>query len=144
MISTMFTPARLKLARQRRQLTAAALARALGVSPRSVSDLEHGRRAPAEADLAALARILGFPVEFFAAAEPAELAEDVVSFRAKAKLPARRRTGALAAGRLVIEFNAFLDGRFTLPEVDVPVVAHGGPSAAAEAVREHWQLGSKP
>jgi Zn-dependent peptidase ImmA (M78 family)/DNA-binding XRE family transcriptional regulator len=143
MISTMFTPARLKLARQRRQLTAAALARALDVSPRWVSDVENGRRAPAEADLADLARVLGFPPEFFAAAEPAELAEDVVSFRARAKLPARRRTGALAAGRLAIEFNAFLERRFTLPEVDVPIVG-STPSAAVDAVREQWQLGSKP
>jgi Zn-dependent peptidase ImmA (M78 family)/DNA-binding XRE family transcriptional regulator len=139
----MFTPARLRLARQRRQLTAAALARALDVSPRSVSDFEHGRRTPTEAELAELARILGFPVEFFAAGEPAELAEDVVSFRARAKLPARRRTGALAAGRLAIEFNAFLERRFTLPEVDVPVV-NSSPGAAVDAVREQWQLGSKP
>jgi Zn-dependent peptidase ImmA (M78 family)/DNA-binding XRE family transcriptional regulator len=143
MISTMFTPARLKLARQRRQLTAAALARALDVSPRSVSDFEHGRRAPGEADLADLARVLGFPVEFFAAAEPAELAEDVVSFRARAKLPARRRAGALAAGRLAIEFNAFLERRFTLPEVDVPIVS-STPGTAVDAVREQWQLGSRP
>ncbi|MFC0545461.1 helix-turn-helix domain-containing protein [Kutzneria chonburiensis] len=139
----MFTPARLKLARQRRQLTAAALARALDVGPRSVSDFEHGRRTPTGAELAELARVLGFPVEFFAAGEPAELAEDVVSFRARAKLPARRRTGALAAGRLAIEFNAFLERRFTLPEVDVPVV-DSTPSAAVDAVREQWQLGSKP
>ena len=139
----MFTPARLKLARQRRQLTAAALARALAVSPRSVSDFEHGRRTPTEAELTELARLLGFPVEFFAAGEPAELAEDVVSFRARAKLPARRRTGALAAGRLAIEFNAFLERRFTLPEVDVPVV-DSSPSAAVDAVREQWQLGTKP
>jgi Zn-dependent peptidase ImmA (M78 family)/DNA-binding XRE family transcriptional regulator len=139
----MFTPARLKLARQRRQLTAAALARALDVGPRSVSDFEHGRRTPTEDELAELARVLGFPLEFFAAGEPAELAEHVVSFRARAKLPARRRTGALAAGRLAIEFNAFLERRFTLPEVDVPVV-NSTPSAAVDAVREQWQLGSKP
>ncbi|MEV6611396.1 XRE family transcriptional regulator [Kutzneria sp. NPDC051319] len=141
---TMFTPARLKLARQRRQLTAAALARQLDVSPRSVSDFENGRRVPTEPELAELARALGFPVEFFAGGEPAELTEDVVSFRARPKLPARRRAGALAAGRLAIEFNAFLERRFTLPEVDVPVVAQGTPSAAADAVREQWQLGSKP
>jgi Zn-dependent peptidase ImmA (M78 family)/DNA-binding XRE family transcriptional regulator len=138
---SMFTPARLKLARQRRQLTAAALARELGVSPRSVSDYENGRREPA--DLAELARVLGFPVEFFTAAEPAELTEDVVSFRARAKLPARRRAGALAAGRLAIEFDAFLERRFTLPAVDVPII-DAAPAAAADAVRERWQLGSRP
>jgi Zn-dependent peptidase ImmA (M78 family)/DNA-binding XRE family transcriptional regulator len=140
----MFTPARLKLARQRRQLTAAALARELGVSARSVSDFEHGRRVPAADDVADLARVLGFPVEFFTAAEPAELTEDVVSFRARAKVPARRRAGALAAGRLAIEFNGFLERRFTLPAADVPVVASGDPSAAAETLREEWELGSKP
>jgi Zn-dependent peptidase ImmA (M78 family)/transcriptional regulator with XRE-family HTH domain len=138
---SMFTPARLKLARQRRQLTAAALARELGVSPRSVSDYENGRREPA--DLAGLARVLGFPVEFFTAAEPAELTEDVVSFRARAKLPARRRAGALAAGRLAIEFDAYLGRRFTLPEVDVPII-DAAPVAAADAVREQWELGSRP
>jgi len=127
----MFTPARLKLARQRRQLTAAALARELAVSARSVSDFEHGRRAPTAAELAELARVLGFPVEFFTAAEPAELTEDVVSFRVRAKLPARRRAGALAAGRLAIEFNTFLERRFLLPAADVPVVATTDPSAAA-------------
>ena len=140
----MFTPARLTLARQRRQLTAAALARELGVSARVVSDFERGRRLPATADLAELARVLGFPVEFFTAAEPAELTDDVVSFRARAKLPAKRRAGALAAGRLAIEFTGFLERRFLLPAVDVPVVGGGDPSAAAEALREEWELGSKP
>ncbi|MFI9386061.1 helix-turn-helix domain-containing protein [Kutzneria sp. NPDC052558] len=140
----MLTPARLKLARQRRQLTAAALARELGVSARTMADFEHGRREPTAADLAGMARVLGFPVEFFTAVEPAELTEDVVSFRARAKLPARRRAGALAAGRLAVEFNDFLERRFLLPSADVPVVGAGDPAAAADAVREHWDLGSKP
>ena len=140
----MFTPARLTLARQRRQLTAAALARQVGLNPRFVSDFERGRREPADDDLAGIADSLGFPVEFFLGDEPARLTEDVVSFRARTKLPARRCAGALAAGQLAVEFNAYLERSFSLPDTDVPDCSTLGPEAAAETVRTQWQLGTRP
>lgn len=140
----MITPSRLQLARQRRQLTGAALARQVGLGVRFVADFEQGRREPSAAEVAALARALDFPVDFFDAPEPADLTEDAVSFRARTKLPARRRAAALAAGQLAIEFNSYVEELCLLPWTDVPPLRTIRPSAAAEIVRESWALGKKP
>ncbi len=140
----MLTPSRLVLARKRRGLTAADVARAVGVSASSIGDYEHGRRRPAAARTAALARALGFPAEFLEAPDEAELPSEAVSFRAAAKLPAVRRDAAVAAGRLAIGFNRWLERTFTLPAPDVPTLEHPDPETAASMVRGRWGLGTGP
>ena len=138
----MLTPSRLVLARKRRGLTAADVARAVGVSASSVGDYERGRRRPVAGTTAALARALGFPVEFLEAPDEAELPTGAVAFRAAAKLPAVRRDAAVAAGRLAIGVNRWLERTFTLPAPDVPTLEHPDPETAADMVRGRWGLGS--
>lgn len=138
----MLTPSRLVLARKRRGLTAADLAREIGVSPSSIGDYERGRRHPADGKIAAFAKALSFPPAFFEAPDLVELPEGAVAFRAPAKLPAVRRGAAVAAGQLAIGFNRWLEHTFTLPDPDVPTHAHPDPETAAEMVRARWGLGS--
>ncbi|MCS7482714.1 helix-turn-helix domain-containing protein [Umezawaea endophytica] len=140
----MLTPSRLVLARKRRGLTAAEVARAVGVSASSIGDYEHGRRRPAAGKTAALAEALGFPVEFLEAPDEAELPCEAVAFRAAARVPVPRRDAAVAAGRLAIGFNRWLERTFTLPVPDVPTVEHPDPETAATMVRGRWGLGSGP
>jgi Zn-dependent peptidase ImmA (M78 family)/transcriptional regulator with XRE-family HTH domain len=140
----MLTPSRLVLARKRRGLTAADVARAIGVSASSIGDYEHGRRRPVAAKTAALARALGFPVEFLEAPDEAELPCEAVAFRAAARVPVLRRDAAVAAGRLAIGFNRWLERTFTLPASDVPTLEHPDPETAANMVRGRWGLGSGP
>lgn len=137
-------PDRLRFARKRRGLTKTRLAGLVGLTARSVQAFENGEKPPSEETLAALARALRFPVEFFAGEELDELLPNGVSFRSMSSLTAGRRDAALGAGRLAIELMAWLGERFTLPATNVPDVSHHEPEAAAEAVREFWKLGQKP
>ena len=137
-------PDRLRFARKRRGLTKTRLAGLVELTARSVQAFETGEKAPSEETLAALARALRFPVDFFAGEELDELLPDGVSFRSMSSLTAGRRDAALGAGRLAIEFMAWLGGRFTLPATNVPNFADHEPEAGAEAVREFWKLGQKP
>jgi transcriptional regulator with XRE-family HTH domain len=57
----MLTPSRLTLARTRRGLTAAELARKSGVSARAIGEYERGQRRPKPATVEALAGALAFP-----------------------------------------------------------------------------------
>ena len=91
---------------------------------------------------AALATALGFPVSFLNAANAAELPESAVAFRAAAKVPAVRRDAAVAAGRLAVEANRWLEAKFTLPVPDVPTLEHPDPDTAADMVRARWGLGA--
>jgi len=141
--ATMLTPSRLSLARKRRGLTAADLARAVGVSPSSMGDYERGRRHPGDDKIAAFAEVLGFPAEFFEAPGLVELPEGAVTFRAAAKLPKVRRAAAIAAAQLATEFNRWLEHTFTLPEPDLPLYPMGtDPETAAEMVRASWNVGT--
>jgi Zn-dependent peptidase ImmA (M78 family)/DNA-binding XRE family transcriptional regulator len=140
----MLTPSRLALARRRRGLTAAELARKSGVGLRSIGDYERGRRQPAARTTSALAAALGFPEPFLGAPDAACVPESAVAFRAPAKLPALRRESAVAAGELAVEFNRWLETTLVLPQTDVPTLEHPDPETAAEMVRARWNLGSDP
>ncbi|MET1072342.1 MAG: XRE family transcriptional regulator [Umezawaea sp.] len=138
----MVTGSRLVLARKRRGLSAGALARAVGVSAGSIGDYERGRRQPDAKRTAALAEALGFPVGFLEAPEEDELPAEAVAFRAAGRVPAVRRDAAVAAGRLAVGVNRWLERTFSLPAADVPTLEHPDPETAAEMVRARWGLGS--
>jgi Zn-dependent peptidase ImmA (M78 family) len=123
-------------------MTAASLAHEVGVGAGSIGDYERGRRRPGPEVTHALATALGFPVSFLNAADPAELPESAVAFRAAATLPGRRRAAAVAAGQLAIGVNQWLEDKFTLPAPDVPTLEHPDPDTAAEMVRARWGLGT--
>jgi Zn-dependent peptidase ImmA (M78 family)/DNA-binding XRE family transcriptional regulator len=139
-----FTPSRLTLARQRRQLTLKALAERAGITSRTLSAFENGEYDPPAGTLEKLAEALGFPTEFFSRPEVVPLATEPVSFRSLSKMTAAERDSALSAGQLALELSRWIDTKFTLPAADVPDLREMAPEAAAAELRERWRLGERP
>ncbi|WP_082309850.1 helix-turn-helix domain-containing protein [Nonomuraea sp. SBT364] len=140
----MFTPERLVLARKRRRMTLAGLARESGVSSQSLTAYENGRKTPSPDTLLLIANALQFPVPFFALPAPLELPADAVSFRAPSKMSALERESTLSAGMVATDLNRWLEERFKLPALNIPTLPHLHPGEAAERVRAYWGLGESP
>lgn len=114
------------------------------VSVQSLSNYENERQKPAIQVVNNLAEALNFPASFFSAPDIDLLQADSVSFRARSKLPARKRDVALSVGRLAIEFHDWVDLRFNLPQPDLPSFSKPDPETAANMVRSRWGLGNSP
>jgi Zn-dependent peptidase ImmA (M78 family)/DNA-binding XRE family transcriptional regulator len=140
----LFTASRLTLARKRRGFTLVEVAERVGVTAQSISNYENGRQVPSAQVLDNLARVLRFPVSFFSAPEVDPITTDQVSFRARSKLPARKREIALSVGSLAIEFHDWISKRYSLPIADLPSLNKPDPETAAGIVRSRWNLGSAP
>lgn len=140
----MFTPERLVLARKRRRMTLAALARESGVSVQSITAFENHRKVPSEETLGSLASALQFPVSFFSAYETVEMQPDAVSFRAPSKMSALERDSTLGSGSIAALLNHWLEARFRLPRPNIPTYPHLEPEEAAERLRARWGLGEDP
>jgi Zn-dependent peptidase ImmA (M78 family)/DNA-binding XRE family transcriptional regulator len=141
----MFNPARLALARKRRHLTKKELATRAGVSHVTLTRIERGTTPDPEPEtVSALAAALNFPVEFFSLDDPEEIQAGAVSFRSLAAMTARQRDAALASGSIGIALDAFVNARFNLPAVQLLDLRDESSKAAADALRNHWALGSKP
>lgn len=136
----MLSPGRLALARKRRGLTQAELARRTGVLARRLSEYECGRAQPDDVTVHKLAAELRFPRSFFAAEELDEVLPDAVSFRARKKTAVAKRNAAISAAALAVEFNGWLEQRFELPKVAVPTLRGVDPETAAEMVRAEWSM----
>lgn len=141
-----FHPQRLILARQRRGLTKTALARAVGVEPRSVQAWESDASdtVPTRRHLERIAEELRFPTDFFLAGDVDLVAPSAVSFRAVSRLAAYRRDIALSTGTFGIMLAEWIGDQFDLPGPNVPDVTDLEPRHAAEAVRAAWGLGVQP
>jgi Zn-dependent peptidase ImmA (M78 family)/DNA-binding XRE family transcriptional regulator len=140
----MLTPSRLIVARKRRGLTLTRLAELTGISTHSLSVYENGHQAPTDETLAQLAAALDTPRQFLEAPDVDEIPEAAVSFRALSKMTARQRDRALAAGRVAIMINDWIEARFRLPAADIPTLTGHDPESAAEIVRARWGLGERP
>lgn len=140
----MFTPERLVLARKRRRMTLAELARRSGISAQSITAFENHRKAPARETLSSLASALRYPVTFFEAPPLVEVKLDAVSFRAPSKMSAMERDSALTSGALAIALNAWIERLFKLPRPNLPTYPHVEPEEAAERIRAAWGLGEDP
>ncbi|MFJ2202393.1 helix-turn-helix domain-containing protein [Streptomyces violaceusniger] len=137
----MFTPERLVLARKRRRMTLAALARRAGVSAQSLTAFENHRKNPSAETLSSLATALHFPVSFFHAEPAPDMHPGAVSFRAPSKMSAAERDSALSSGSIAATLNTWLERKFSLPKPDVPSLPELDPEQAAEHVRGLWGLG---
>jgi Zn-dependent peptidase ImmA (M78 family)/DNA-binding XRE family transcriptional regulator len=145
-----FNPNRLTLFRERGGLTKDQLASACGVSRRTVRDWEAGQVASPPLDV--IAAVLG--VEPWLLGRPNSPALDVsgVSFRSLSTLGARQTKRVLAAARLVLELNAWLDEVFRMPAVELPskeeltgtASCRRSPEELAGALRRVWNLGDRP
>lgn len=140
----MFNRSRLILARKRRGLTKVRLAERAGLATRTLTSYEIGEREPTDENIEALAAALEFPTSFFHA-DDVELPSAVsATFRAYSTMTAGQRDQALGAGCLAIELSSWIDGRFRLPQADIPDLAQHDPEIAAAAVRSSWNLGQRP
>jgi Zn-dependent peptidase ImmA (M78 family)/transcriptional regulator with XRE-family HTH domain len=143
---SLITPSRLAIARKRRGLSLAALARISGVSTRSLTNYEGGYSQPSQETFNALAKALEIPTSFLSAPEIEGIVPEAASFRALSKMSAPRRDEATAAGRLGIELNHWIESLFRLPQPNVPRLERDGqdPDIAASVVRASWNLGELP
>jgi Zn-dependent peptidase ImmA (M78 family)/transcriptional regulator with XRE-family HTH domain len=137
-----FSPERLRLARQRRGLFKQELAARVGVSVRAVTAWESGDAPPSEEHLAEIVRILAFPREFFFGDAPPILR--TAAFRSLARMTARQRDMALAAGSEAVALDMWVSDQFRRPAPNVPDFPGGAPEVAADGVRAAWGLGYKP
>lgn len=141
----MFNASRLAVARKRRQLTKKDLAEKAGITALTLTRLESGDTSePVEETVRALARALNFPFEFFYLDDCEELETEAVSFRSLSSLSARQRDAALAAGTIAFLFDEWVTDRFEVPKPDLIDLRDEDPAAAAEALRGHWGIGSRP
>lgn len=127
----MLTPSRLTLARTRRDLSAAELARKAGVPARAIDEYERGARRPKSVTVEALAGALGFPAAFLTAPEPPRPQH--------APGQAAPSVQARAAAQLAIEFNGWLERLFVLPQPNLPP-----PGTSPEGTRACWRLDHSP
>jgi len=140
----MFNPTRLTIARKRKGLTMTALARAIEMSPRSVSEYEARLEPPSDV-LARIVEATGFPASFFSGDELEMPHAEAVSFRALSKMSAIERDRALSQGALALEFNKWIEHRFDLPASDLlDLSQETDPEAAAASLRQLWGLGEAP
>lgn len=141
----MFNGSRLTLARKRRQLTKKELAEKAGLTALTLTRLETGDTPePGSDTVRALAQALSYPAEFFYLNDSEALGAEAVSFRSLSSLTARQRDAALAAGDLAFELHAWVAERFQLPTAQFLDLRDEDPIAAAEALRSHWGIGTKP
>ena len=101
-------PDRITQARTRRGITKSDLARALGLTPRSITRYESDG-APVSA-APRLSEVLQFPAPFFSAAPTAQIEAAGVNFRAARRAGARQRSAAIAAGAVGIEIDQWISG----------------------------------
>lgn len=141
----MFSASRLSIARKRKQFTKKELAERAGITAVHLTRLESGTGGePSSATVQSLAEALEYPYDFFYSSDCDELAADAVSFRSLSTLSARQRDAALAAGVIAFELHDWVAERFSLPQPQLLDLRDEEPKAAAEALRSHWGIGTKP
>jgi Zn-dependent peptidase ImmA (M78 family)/transcriptional regulator with XRE-family HTH domain len=144
----MFVPTRLTAARKRRGVTITALSVASGISTKSLSDYENGKKEPPRGMIVRFARALQVPPEYFSQLPLEEVPEDAVSFRAPSKMLRRSKDMALTIASHAIELRSWIDAKYETPQVDVPTLhKYSGvldASRAAAVVRAKWGLGEAP
>lgn len=138
-----FNASRLGIARKRRLLNKKQFAEAVGVAQHTASRWEKGdTEVPSPENIAAIARVLGFPAAFFEGKD-LEIPERA-SFRSQTSMSAAIRDASLSAGSIGFLVSDWVESRFNLPEIRVPDLHLYDPERAARVLREEWQLGEKP
>lgn len=140
-----FNLSRFAFARKRRQLTKKELAEAAGVAQATLTRIDTGATSsPSDDTVAALAKALGYPVDFFYMDDVDELDAKQVSFRSLKSMTAKQTDAALASGALGCVFNDWISDKFNLPATNLPELRVEDPASAASAIRRHWGVGFRP
>lgn len=147
-----FDSARLTQARRLTGMTKKAVAEQIAVSAVAVGQWESGTAKPRPDNIEALARVLDVPVAFLAAGRPyARLDAADAHFRSLRRTPVSQRDKAISFAEQVWELTYALEKRVRFPAVDLPGFSAGevqhddfptDPIAAAQALRQHWGLGT--
>ncbi|WP_283536232.1 helix-turn-helix domain-containing protein [Methylorubrum extorquens] len=133
------------IARHRRRMSSKGLAEAVGLTAVHVSRLENGIHEPEPETLAAIAKALGFPVEFFTGDEIDPVTKEGVSFRSMTAMKAAERDAAIAAGHIAYLLADWTAARYNLPATDlIEASEERDPARAARWLRQHWGLGEQP
>lgn len=141
----MFSPVRLKLARQRRGLTLTKLAEESRVSLRSLTNYENNStEQPSDESLRKIAQTLDVSLEYFHRHEIEPVPVEAVSFRKLSKTSATKRDAVLSSAALALELFDVIDRHFKLPNPEIPTYDKLSPEQAAEMVRQLWGLGDRP
>lgn len=154
----LFSPRRLRLARESRALTQTELARRAGLTPAAISQFEKAQARPTEARLAVLANVLEFPVAFFATgSSPSSRPDDDLDnldgfghFRSLRSITATQRRAALTTTHLVRDVVSVLSDAVQLPVLLLPRIPLDPEADAVEAeeiaatVRSIWSLPAGP
>src|SRR5688572_11988925 len=111
---------------------------------RTISAYESGDSEPSPETLDEISTRLRFPIEFFSRPEVDKPPTVAASFRSMSSMTAAQRHAALGAGALAVELSDWIERQFALPAPDIPSLRGQSPEAAADALRECWQLGVKP
>lgn len=138
------TASRLALARKRKRLTLTRLAEVSGISTRSLSLYENGHTCPSQEVIQLLSEVLDVTPAFLASPDLEEIPVGRVSFRALSKMTASQRDSALAAARIAVLINEWIEERFKLPVPDLPTLPGRDPESAAQRLRGLWGLGVAP
>jgi Zn-dependent peptidase ImmA (M78 family)/DNA-binding transcriptional regulator YiaG len=156
-VARLFSPQRLRLARETRGLTQTELSRRIEMSPAAVSQFEKADAKPSASTVTLLADALSFPVGFFgvASSPSSRLDGDPDSldgyghFRSLRSVTARQRRQALSITQLVRDLIYALSSYVRLPDSAVPwLPADADDLAIAEeraaAVRRAWGVPPGP
>lgn len=147
--SAFFDGSRLTVARQLAGLRKSQLAERIGKSASAVAAWESGAKRPTSANVAQLAVGLSVEPGFFSA-RPADLSSVTAlpHFRSLRSTTQLARDQASAYGRIAVDIAAAVERHVEFPNVDVPAFPldgpGGDPEAAADLVRDHWELGTGP
>lgn len=138
-------PSQITFARVRRRFTKAQLAKELGVTSRSIQNYEAGASTPDSETLAAIAKLLNFPLQFFFIEEKMPvIGEHAASFRSLSKMTEGMKSCALSAGAIAFKVNEWIEQRFDLPQANLPDLSDLSPEEAAATLRRMWGLGNAP
>jgi Zn-dependent peptidase ImmA (M78 family)/transcriptional regulator with XRE-family HTH domain len=153
----LFSPRRLRLARETRSLTQTELSARLDVSSAAVSQFEKADARPTALTVTRLAEALTFPVEFFATGSSPSSRPDGDSdrldgyghFRSLRSVTAKQRRQALSVAQLVRDLVDALSRHVRIPDLAVPwAPADSDEPAQAEQraamVRRAWSVPSGP
>lgn len=149
-----FDPARLTQARHLAGMTKKEVADAIHVTPAAVGQYETGMR-PRPDLIPVLAAALNVPTAFFLPGRPhARVDASTAHFRSLRSTRAFQRAKAVAFVEQVWELTYAVEKWVRLPFVDLPGFSGGEsitppqlphqPAAAAQLLRQHWNLGTGP
>jgi Zn-dependent peptidase ImmA (M78 family)/transcriptional regulator with XRE-family HTH domain len=147
-------PARLREARESKELSMADLGDAIGLTRQAISFYESGEREPDPEMLMKIIGVLEQPISFFTTERPRSFGRRGTtffrSFKSKTKRTNRR---CEVLSDWFAQAASFLDEFVNFPAVDLPEItppqqgqyySDGEIEAAAAAVRRHWGLGDGP